>query len=164
MVQQLLLACDPTLKFPTETHFLDSWGRIREAISDFKGEHDQICIPYCSRFFHIPPTFTFYLQPGVDKQEMLTTEHRSIVGEFVMHSVTEKTAQTYGRHWADWCHFVLNTGGTKDPFFDRLRTLVGLLLHKRHEEGIRGKQDIVSCTTGKHEYYLRSSSLCLSAC
>ena len=26
MVQQLLLACDPTLKFPTETHFLDSWG------------------------------------------------------------------------------------------------------------------------------------------
>ena len=86
-----------------------------------------------------------------------------------MHSVMEKTAQTYGRHWADWCHFVLNTGGTKDPFLDGWTdcdngTLVGLLLHKRHEEGLRGKQDIVSCTTGKHEYYLRSSSLCLSAC
>ena len=161
MVQQLLLACDPTLKFPTETHFLDSLERLS---ATSKGSIIKSIYPTVLVFFHIPPTFTFYLQPGVDKQEMLTTEHRSIVGEFVMHSVTEKTAQTYGRHWADWCHFVLNTGGTKDPFFDRLRTLVGLLLHKRHEEGIRGKQDIVSCTTGKHEYYLRSSSLCLSAC
>ena len=39
-VQQLLLECDPSLKFPTEKHFLDSWGRIREAISSLKGEHN----------------------------------------------------------------------------------------------------------------------------
>ena len=38
MVHQLLLECDPTLKFPTEKHFLNSWGRIREAISNLKGE------------------------------------------------------------------------------------------------------------------------------
>ena len=77
-----------------------------------------------------------------------------------MHSVTEKTAQTYGRHWADWCHFVLNTGGIQDPFLEGWTdcdkgTLVGLLLQKRHEEGLRGKQ-ANAITAGIRLYFTRA--------
>ena len=73
-----------------------------------------------------------------------------------MHSVMEKTAQTYGRHWADWCHFVLNTGGTKDPFLDGWTdcdkgTLVGLLLHK----GLRGKR-ATAITGGISLYFTKA--------
>ena len=76
-----------------------------------------------------------------------------------MHSVTEKSGQTYGRYWADWCHFVHNTGGTQDPFLEGWTdcdkgTLV-VLLHKRYNEGLRGKQ-ATAITAGIRLYFAKA--------
>ena len=49
--------------------------------------------------------------PSIGKADGVTIEQRAALGGFVMHSVTEKTAQAYERHSADWCQFDLSTGG-----------------------------------------------------
>ena len=74
-----------------------------------------------------------------------------------MHSVTEKMGQTYGRYWADWCHFVLNTGGTQDPFLEGWTDCDKgtLVVHKRYKEGLRGKQ-ATAITAGIRLYFAKA--------
>ena len=74
-----------------------------------------------------------------------------------MHSVTEKMGQAYGRYWADWCHFVLNTGGTQDPFLEGWTDCDKgtLVVHKRYKEGLRGKQ-ATAITAGIRLYFAKA--------
>ena len=83
--------------------------------------------------------------PSIGKADGVTIERQAALGGFVMHSVTEKTAQAYGGHWADWCQLALSTGGIQDPFMVRWTdsdkaALVRLMLQKTHQDGLRGKQ------------------------
>ena len=39
-VQKLLELCNPALSFPTEAHFIDFWGEVRETLTVFKGTHN----------------------------------------------------------------------------------------------------------------------------
>ena len=83
--------------------------------------------------------------PSIGKADGVTIEQRAALGGSVMHSVTEKTAQAYVRHWADWYQFALSTGGIQDPFMvgwtdSDKAALVRLMLQKTHQDGLRGKQ------------------------
>ena len=74
---------------------------------------------------------------SIGKADGVTTVERAALEGFVMHSVTEKTAQAYGRHRSDCCEFALSTGGIQDPFMvgwtdSDKAALVGLMLQKRH--------------------------------
>ena len=78
----------------------------------------------------------------------------------MMHSVTEKTAQAYGKHWADWCQFALSTRGIQDPFMvgwtdSDKAALVGLMLQKRYQDGLRGKQ-AAAVTVGIRLYFIKT--------
>ena len=39
-VQKLVELCNPALSFPTEAHFIDFWGEVRETLTVFKGTHN----------------------------------------------------------------------------------------------------------------------------
>ena len=98
--------------------------------------------------------------PSIGEADGVTIEQRAVLGGFVMHSVTEKTALVYGRHWADRCHFVLSTGGIQDPFIvgwtdSDKAALVGLMLQKRNQDGLRGKQ-ATAVTAGIRLYFMKA--------
>ena len=40
VVQKLLALCNPALSFPTEAHFIDFWGEVRETLTVLKGTHN----------------------------------------------------------------------------------------------------------------------------
>ena len=96
--------------------------------------------------------------PPIGKADGVTI--LAALGGFVMHSVTEKTAQAYGMHWGDWCQFALSTEGIQDPFMvgwtDSYKAaLVGLMLQKRHQDRLRGKQ-ATPVTAGIRLYFVKT--------
>ena len=74
----------------------------------------------------------------------LPAEMRKALGEFLGKSVTENTRRGYGRHWTQWCAFMLKIGDGDDPFMRKYTAedkapMVALFLKDQYGRGLRDK-------------------------
>ena len=75
----------------------------------------------------------------------MSIQSRRDLSRFIGRSVLPSTNRVYDKGWAQWIKFIKSEVDEDDPFVGEARedekaSLVGLMMLRRHEQGLRGKQ------------------------
>ena len=78
-------------------------------------------------------------------EEIVSSQSRQELSRFIGRSVLPNTNRAYDRYWQQWVAFVKSEVDEDDPFVssageEEKASLIGLMMMRRHEQGLRGKQ------------------------
>ena len=76
---------------------------------------------------------------------MVSTQSRLELSRFIGKSVLPNTHRAYDKYWEQWVAFLKSEVDENDPFVgsageEEKASLVGIMMLRRHEQGLRGKQ------------------------
>ena len=75
----------------------------------------------------------------------MSAQSRQELSRFIRRSVLPNTSRVYDKYWEHWISFLKSEVNEDDPFVgsageEEKASLVGIMMLRRHEQGLRGKQ------------------------